>query len=111
MTRLCRIDDCHKPARHQRHLCDMHRERIRRYGDPHHNTWTVADLYDVEIIARERRPATGLTRLEQRLVARRLTAAKVSAAEIARIVGTTSRTVCRWRAKNRNTTATLEVAA
>lgn len=98
MTRLCRITDCHKPARPGRHICDRHRTRITRHGNPHFTQWTVADETDVESIVREQRPAPGLTRLERILVARGLTQRDVPAEEIARILDVTPRTVYRWRA-------------
>ncbi|MFF8422873.1 hypothetical protein [Streptomyces sp. NPDC015680] len=101
----CRIQDCGKPRAHHRTVCQTHRQRIRKWGDPHFTQWGTADMQDVELIARERRPAEGLTRLERVLVARDLTARKVPAHEVARIVGVEQRTVERWRAKDRTRSA------
>ncbi|MDX3329735.1 helix-turn-helix domain-containing protein [Streptomyces sp. ME02-6979-3A] len=100
MNRLCQIDGCDKPARAQRTLCQTHRARIRRYGDPHFTQWGTADVMDVELIVQERRPASSLTRLERVLVAQGLTERGESASEIARIVGVSQRTVERWRSRS-----------
>lgn len=101
MNRTCRIADCDKPARPQRTLCQAHRTRLRRYGDPHFTQWGTADEIDVELVVTERRPVQGLTRLERVLVARGLTERDVPAPEVARIVGVDKRTVERWRANDR----------
>jgi hypothetical protein len=98
MTRTCRIDDCANPARPGRRICQMHRHRLARHGDPDFTEWTVADEYDVELIVREGRTVKGLTRLERVMVGRGLTARDVPANEIARILAVTPRTVYRWRA-------------
>lgn len=97
--RLCHIDDCRKPARNGRRLCDRHRTRITRHGNPHHTEWSVADDHDVAVLIREQRPAAGLTRLERVKVARGLTGLGLPAEEIARILTVTPRTVYRWRAE------------
>lgn len=99
MSRRCRIDDCTNAARPSRRLCEKHRTRIRRHGDPDFTEWAVADDYDVDLIVREPRPVEGLTRLERVMVARGLTARGVPAEEIARIVTVTPRTVYRWRSE------------
>jgi DNA-directed RNA polymerase specialized sigma24 family protein len=99
VTRHCRIDGCPTPAAKQRRVCHRHYNRIRRYGDPDFNTWTVADDQDVATIIREQRPAEGLTRLERVLVAQGLTQLGLPAEEIARILAVTPRTVYRWRAR------------
>lgn len=106
IERLCRTDGCRNLSRPQRRVCSRCKSRQRReqlrlrdYGDPHFSTWTVADEYDVELIARERRPADGLTRLERFLVAKRMTEQGATAREIAQLVGVEQRTVHRWRAK------------
>jgi hypothetical protein len=96
--RHCRITDCRKPARTGRHICDRHRTRLTRHGDPHHTEWSVADDHDVAAIIREQRPAPGLTRLERVKVGRGLSGLGLTAEEIARILGVTPRTVYRWRA-------------
>jgi hypothetical protein len=101
----CRIDDCPKPRAHHSTLCQTHRQRIRKWGDPHFTQWGTADMQDVELIVRERRSAAGLTRLERVLVARGLTEREVPAREVARIVGVDQRTVERWRAKDRKASA------
>jgi len=97
--RHCRITDCPTPAGKRRNVCYRHYNRIRRHGDPHFNTWTVADDHDVAAIIREQRPAPGLTRLERVLVAQGLTQLGLPAEEIARILAVTPRTVYRWRAR------------
>ncbi|OUD03344.1 hypothetical protein [Streptomyces swartbergensis] len=99
MSRNCNIDDCATPARPGRRLCDKHRTRIRRHGDPDFTEWTVADEFDVELIVTERRPVEGLTRLERVMVARGLSERDVPAEEVARIVGVTPRSVYRWRSE------------
>ncbi|MDP5310447.1 hypothetical protein [Streptomyces poriferorum] len=101
MIRLCHIDGCDKPARPQRRMCQAHRTRLRRHGDPNFTQWGSADEFDVELIVTERRPVQGLTRLERVLVARGLTEREVPSHEVARIVGVDPRTVERWRAKDR----------
>ncbi|WP_405461541.1 hypothetical protein OG786_29140 [Streptomyces sp. NBC_00101] len=101
MSRLCRIDDCDRPARPQRTLCVRCRERQRRSGDPTVTQWGTADEFDVRIIVEEKRPAEALTRLERVLVARGLTDRQVPASEVARIVGVDKRTVERWRSRDR----------
>lgn len=105
-SRPCRIRDCVKPAAPRRSVCHMHNNRIRRHGDPHHGDQT-ADDHDIDTVVRERRAVGGLTRLEQRRIARRLTAVGLPAAEIARIVCVAPRTVHRWRSEDR----TAQVAA
>lgn len=99
MTRRCNIDDCSNPARSGRRICCMHRTRLWRHQDPHFTEWTVADEYDVELLVADPRPVEGLTRMERVMVARGLTEREMPAEEIARIVGTTPRTVHRWRAE------------
>lgn len=99
--RHCRITDCPTPAAKRRHYCYRHYHRIRRHGDPHFTTWTVADDQDVATIIREQRPTQGLTRLERVLVAQGLTNLGLPAEEIARILAVTPRTVYRWRAQQR----------
>jgi DNA-binding CsgD family transcriptional regulator len=96
--RPCRIPDCTTPAGDHKTVCHKHRHRIRHHGDPHFNTWTTADPTEVELLIHNPRPATGLTRLEQRLIAQGLTARGTTAAEIARLLHVTPRTVYRWRA-------------
>lgn len=98
MTRHCRITDCPTPTAKRRNVCHRHYNRIRRYGDPHFTTWTVADEHDVQTVIQQQQPAPGLTRLERILVARGLTQRDVPAEEIARILDVTPRTVYRWRA-------------
>ncbi|MFE0692862.1 hypothetical protein [Streptomyces sp. NPDC058869] len=101
MNRACRVDGCTRQARPQRHLCQAHRNRISRHGDPNFTQWGTADEADVELVIRERRPVEGLTRLERVLIARGLTERQVPAAEVARIVGVDKRTVERWRSRDR----------
>ncbi len=105
MPRPCRINECPRNATHNKTLCDTHRYRIRRYGDPHHTQWGVADNTNIQTIIREQRPTQGLTRLERVLVAHGLTAHGLPATEIARILGVHPRTVYRWRSSNSRTAA------
>lgn len=97
MPRRCRITNCTTPARTGRQICDKHRTRLIRHHDPHFTTWTVADDHDVQSLIREQRPAEGLTRLERVKVAQGLTGLGLPAADIARILTVTPRTVYRWR--------------
>ena len=96
--RHCRITGCPTLAAKRRNVCYRHQNRIRRYGDPHFNTWTVADDHDIQTIIREQRAAEGLTRLERVKVGQGLSAQGLPAHEVARILGVTERTVYRWRA-------------
>lgn len=98
-TTTCRIDDCDKTRAHHSTVCQTHRQRIRKWGDPHFTQWGTADMQDVELIIRDRRTGAGLTRLERVLVARGLAEREVPAHEVARIVGVNQRTVERWRSK------------
>lgn len=99
MSRQCSLDECTNTARPGRRICQMHRQRIWRHGDPEFTQWGVADEYDVELIVRDARPVDGLTRRERVMVARGLTERGTPADEIARIVGVTSRCVYRWRSE------------
>lgn len=99
MSRPCCFDECTTPARTGRRMCDKHRTRISRYGNPDFTEWTVADGFDVELLVADPRPAEGLTRLERVMVARGLTERDVPAEEIARIVGVHPRSVYRWRSE------------
>jgi len=99
MSRRCNIDDCTNAARPGRRICNKHRFRIARHGDPDFTHWTAADEFDVELIVREARPVEGLTGLERVMVARGLTERDVPAEDIARIVGVTPRSVYRWRSE------------
>lgn len=103
--RHCRITGCTTPAAKHRTVCYRHLHRIRRHGNPHFTTWTVADTHDVATIIRDARPTQGLTRLERILVAQGLTNLGLPADEIARILNVTPRTVYRWRARTRQTAA------
>lgn len=98
MNRQCNVTGCQKPARLQRRICNLHKVRLYRHGDPHFTEWTFADDTDVALIVAEQRPSPGLTRLERIKVARGLTAHGLPASEIARILAVTERTVYRWRA-------------
>lgn len=99
MHRHCRITGCTAAPRPGRRICFKHRTRITRHGDPNHTEWTVADEQDVAAIIRDARPAPGLTRLERIKVARGLTDHGLPAAEIARILTVTPRTIYRWRSE------------
>ncbi len=103
--RHCRITNCTKPPRRRCHYCYSHLRRRRLYGDFHFTQWGTADDTDVQTIIREQRPAEGLTRLERVLVAQGLTNPGLPAAEIARILTVTPRTVYRWRAEGFRQTA------
>lgn len=100
-TRHCRLTGCTKPARRRCHYCYAHLRRRRLYGNFHFTQWGTADETDIQTIIREQRPADGLTRLERVKVGQGLSALGLPAAEIARIVGVTPRTVYRWRAEYR----------
>ncbi|MFI0822257.1 hypothetical protein ACH4TX_42210 [Streptomyces sp. NPDC021098] len=95
LPRLCRINDCSNPAATHKTLCHKHRKRIRMGGDPHFTQWGTADATDVELLVSDPRPVEGLTRLERRLVARGLTERRMTAAEVARVLGVDWRTVMR----------------
>lgn len=97
MTRRCRIADCTQQPRPRRQICNRHEIRIRRHGDPDFTEWSAADDTDVQMLIAEQRPAQGLTRLERIMVGRGLSAQGLPAAEVARILGVTERTVYRWR--------------
>lgn len=98
MHHHCRITGCTTPPRPGRRLCNKHKQRIAIHGDPHFTTWTVANDHDIQTVIQQQRPTPGLTRLERVLVAQGLTNHGLPAAEIARILGVTPRTVYRWRA-------------
>ncbi|WP_372344659.1 helix-turn-helix domain-containing protein [Streptomyces sp. KL116D] len=72
---------------------------------PRHWHNTTADDFEVELVVAERQPATGLTKLEQRMVTRQLRRQDVPGTEIARIVGVDPRTVWRWLAEDRKAAA------
>jgi IS30 family transposase len=59
------------------------------------------DELDVQIVVSTRRSAAGLTADERRIVALKLSALEVSAAEIAQVLNVAPRTIHRWRAEYR----------
>lgn len=69
------------------------RREANRRTDPLAITTTIAN----------RRATPGLRPREQRAIARQFTDLDLSAAEIARILGVSARTVHRWRARDRET--------
>lgn len=75
----CRIRDCKKPPRHA-DLCDMHRKRINRHGDPDGSAWSTAE------------------RRNRAEIAHRLAGRGRTAPQIARVVGVSERTVYRYLA-------------
>lgn len=103
--RPCSIDDCTTTARPQRHLCDMHRQRLHRWGATDFTQWTIADDLDVELLIDQQRVPEGATRLERQLIAVGLSNLGMSAERVADIVAVAPRTVHRWRAKTRQTAA------
>jgi hypothetical protein len=66
---------------------------------------TVRDEIEVDTVVQREQPVKGLTRAEKLAVTARLTAKGRSAREIARVVGTSSRTVVRWRRAVKETTS------
>ena len=96
MTRPCR-EGCNRPAAPGRRQCHTCRSRQHLARHPRPRAWGEADETDVALIVESPRPVEGLTRLERVLIARGLSAKDVPAAEIARIVGASKRTVHRWR--------------
>lgn len=96
MNRQCRHDGCTRPAPKNARQCDSCRQRIYRARHPRESAWSIADETDVQLIVEQPRPVDGLTRLERVLVARGIDR-RLPAAEIARVVGVSTRTVYRWR--------------
>ncbi|MFJ7999023.1 helix-turn-helix domain-containing protein [Streptomyces sp. NPDC096310] len=96
MNRNCEVSDCPSLARPHRRTCATHRARIHRDSIPVEPV-PSADLEEVEFVVRERMSAAGLPRPEQRLVVLELAGCRVPAAEVARLVGVSERTVYRWR--------------
>lgn len=101
MNRLCRIDGCQQQARPQRTICEAHRTRLRRHGDPHFSRRHTLNEAEVDLIVSDPRPAAGLTLAERQEIAARLTERGWSAERIAQVVGSSPRTVERWRSKTR----------
>lgn len=99
--RRCRIPNCPNTARPQRTLCDTHRGRVYRYGDPHTTAATHIDDIAADAVIRNRQPVPGLNPASRRLITQRLTACGLAAQEIARILGVAPRTVHRYRAVSR----------
>lgn len=89
---------CGRPRPTGRHCQPCHNERRRaaaRRTDPLAITTTVETHH----------APPGLRPRERRAIARHFTALGLSAAEIARILGVTPRTIHRWRAHDRQTAA------
>jgi hypothetical protein len=91
----CRTPGCTRPAAADRATCHSCRPRTRQ------SKARTADLHVVDSVVHNRRGVPGLSPADQRLISRKLTALGLPAAEIARIVGRTPRTICRWRAADR----------
>jgi len=94
----CRIPDCPRTPQDQRPLCNTHRSRRYRHGDPH-QTHTPADEHAIEAAVSTRRTLPGLRPTERRAAGLQLTALGLPASEVARIFGVTKRTVYRWRSQ------------
>lgn len=78
----------------------MHQSRLRTHGttdDPRTHT----NDHDIDIAVEDRRPSPDLTPADRRVASRRLTNLGISAAEIARILCVTERTICRYREADR----------
>jgi hypothetical protein len=95
--RPCRITGCPRLAAPTKTICYGHRARIRLYGTPHFSQWHTADEHDVAELIRNPCPTRDITRLERRLIGQGLHG-RLPAAEIARLLGVTERTVYRWHA-------------
>lgn len=96
MNRQCCEPGCGKAAEQYRPVCRGCRERQHLARNPQPRAWGPADETDVALIVEQPRPVDGLTRLERVLVARGIDR-RLPAAEIARVVGVSTRTVYRWR--------------
>ena len=96
MNRQCRHDGCTRPAAPQRRQCEPCRWQQYAARHPKESAWSEADPTDVRLIVEAPRPVDGLTRLERVLIARGIDR-RLPAAEIARVVGVSKRTVYRWR--------------
>jgi hypothetical protein len=100
----CRTTGCTRPALSDRATCGACRPRT------YQSKARPADLTVVDAVVHNRRGVPGLSPADQRLISRRLTTLGLPAWEIARIVGRSPRTICRWRAADRATTATPDDA-
>lgn len=91
----CRTTGCTRPALSDRATCGACRPRT------YQSKARTPDLHVVDAVVQNRRGVPGLSPADQRLISRKLTALGLPAWEIARIVGRSPRTICRWRAAER----------
>lgn len=63
---------------------------------------STTDADDIRAVVQDRLPDSGLSRTARRTATRQLTAHGARAAEIARLIGVTERTVYRYRAADRD---------
>lgn len=68
-------------------------------------TWATADNHEIASVVEDRLPDWGLTRLSQRIASRQLAERDAPVEEVAELIGVAPRTVYRWRAEDRSTTA------
>ncbi|MFD5697492.1 helix-turn-helix domain-containing protein [Streptomyces lasiicapitis] len=87
---------CHNPRDHSYRCrtCTNHRRRATR---------ARLDRHAIDATIATHHAPTGLRPRERRAIAARFTALGLPAQEIARILGVTTRTVYRWRARDRDT--------
>lgn len=94
----CRITNCPRTPRVGRTLCNAHRSRLYRHGDPQ-RAHTPADEHAIEAAVGTRRSLPGIRPAERRAAGIKLTQLGLPASEVARIFGVTERTVYRWRSR------------
>lgn len=87
---------CRRPRPTGGHCQPCH-NRNRRERNAH------TDQLAIDATIRDHRATPGLRPHEQRAIARKFTELRLSAAEIARILSVTPRTIHRWRARDRET--------
>ncbi|MEU0370608.1 helix-turn-helix domain-containing protein [Streptomyces sp. NPDC006283] len=97
----CRITNCPRTPQDGRTLCDTHRGRLYRHGNPH-QPHTPTDQHAIEAAVSNRRTLPGLRPAERRAAGLTLSALGLPASEIARIFSVTPRTVYRWRSQTTN---------
>jgi DNA-directed RNA polymerase specialized sigma24 family protein len=94
----CRITGCSRLRAPQKRICQLHRSRLYRHGNPHQPN-TPADEHAIEAAVSTRRTLPGLRPAERRAAGLQLTDLGLPAAEVARIFSVTERTVYRWRSQ------------
>jgi DNA-directed RNA polymerase specialized sigma24 family protein len=97
MNRTCRIDGCTKTTPRHALVCDMHRSRLYRTGDPNQAA-TPLDQIAIDATVANRRTPGRLRPAERRRAGQKLAALGLPTPEIARIFDVSERTVWRWRA-------------